>query len=110
MAVTSTQSIQDASVRNVAVGRYIEDTLAAAFKITTGFKPRYVRVINLTDDGIEMEWFEGMAAASQLHTVANGTRTLTTTLGITVAEDGFTVGLDLVINVAAKQLSWIAIG
>lgn len=108
MTVTSTQSAHQ--VRNVTVGRYISDATAAAFKITTGFKPRYVKVVNLAATGSQIEWFEGMADASGMKRVTAGDMTVITTLGITVADDGFTVGLDLDLNVISEQLSWIAMG
>ena len=111
MAVTSTQSKGPADVNNVAVGRYHDDGTAAAFKITTGFKPRYVKVFNVGATGLaSMEWFEGMADASCILTVTDGTITVPTTLGITVAVDGFTVGLNTDVNITHEQLSWIAIG
>ena len=109
MAVTSTQSTES-GVCNIAVGRYITSDTAAAFTITTGFKPRYVKVVNLAATGGSLEWFEGMADASALKRVTAGDFTLITTLGITVAEGGFTVGLDADINVINEQLSWIAFG
>lgn len=109
MSTTSTQSVQPASTANIAVGSYIDTGTAAAFTITTGFKPRYVRVENETSrDGYE--WFEGMAAAEAIKHVAAGTRTIITTLGITVSASGFTVGLDTDVNVTSEQLSWLAIG
>lgn len=108
MAITSTQS--NHHVRNVAVGRYLNDGAAAAFTITTGFQPRYVRVVNLAATASQLEWFEGMAAASSLKTVAAGTRTVPTTNGITVSASGFTVGLDTGVNISNEQLSWIAYG
>ena len=117
MAVTSTQSTGVASVANIAVGRYISSDTAAAFTITTGFQPRYVKVVNVTaaSTGLVMvEWFEGMAAASAIKTNDEGTSetgiTLITTLGITVSATGFTVGLDTDLNVISEQLSWLAIG
>ena len=94
---------------NVATGRYLTDGTAAAFDITTGFKPRYVKVVNNTSRD-EIVWIEGMADASGNKRVAAGTGTLITTLGITPLSYGFTVGLDLDINVTSEQLSWIAIG
>ena|SRR3990167_9236684 len=109
MAVTSTQSVQPASVANVAVGRYISSSTAAAFTITTGFKPRYVHILNQTS-GDEEYWLEGMTAAHAIKRVAAGTAAAITSLGITVAADGFTVGLDTDINVINEQLSWMAIG
>ena len=108
MAVTSTQTMSQ--VRNMAVGRYISTGTAAAFKITTGFKPRYVKVQNLAATGCTIEWYEGMTDAYGVKRVTAGDFTMTTSLGITVANDGFTVGLDLDLNVISEQLSWIAMG
>lgn len=108
MAVVATQT--NPTVRtNVATGRYLENGTAVAFQIACGFKPRYVKVVNVTDS-IQVEWFEGMADASANKTIAAGTKSLITTLGITPDSRGFTVGLDLGLNVVNKQLSWIALG
>jgi len=109
MAITSTQSKSPADVNNVAVGSYITSSTAAAFKITTGFKPRFVEVCNETS-GDSYKWYEGMADAEAIKRLAAGTTSIITTLGITVAADGFTVGLDLDVNVINEQLSWMAIG
>lgn len=110
MAVTSTQSIQPGSVTNTAVGRYITSSTAAAFVITVGFKPRYVKVQNLNASGYAaMEWYEGMADASAVLTGIDGAISLITTLGITVSASGFTVGLQTDVNVINEQLSWIAL-
>jgi hypothetical protein len=111
MAITTTQSSNH--VRNVAVGRYKDTGTAAAFTITTGFKPRYVKILNI--DGLCLEeWTEGMADASALKTVDSGAGTTDivkiTSNGITVSSSGFTVGLDTDINVTSEQLSWIAMG
>lgn len=79
------------SVSNVAVLRVTTDASAAtAQTIPLGFTPRVVRVHNLTDL-ISDEWFEGMAAASSLHTIAAGTRTLETVNGVTVANMAITL-------------------
>lgn len=110
MTATSTQSKVPASVTNIAVGRYLEATLAAAFTITCGFKPRYVRVQNLAASAVTFEWFEGMTAAYALKTAVAGDKTIVTTNGITVSASGFTLGLDTSINIVSEQLSWIAIG
>jgi len=107
MAITSTQS--NNQVRNVAVGSYLSTGTAAAFTITTGFKPRSVRIVNEDGDCFE-EWYEGMADAEAMKFTTGGTYAKQTTLGITVSESGFTVGLDTDINVTSEQLSWIAIG
>lgn len=107
MAITSTQTSNQ--VRNVAVGSYLDDGTAAAFDITTGFKPRSVRVVNEDGDCFE-EWYEGMADAESMKMLTGGTYAKITEHGITVTESGFTVGLDTDINVTSQQLSWIAMG
>jgi len=112
MAITSTQSQHPASVANIAVGSYLDTGTVAAFKITTGFQPRYVKVVNETGGHFE-EWFEGMEDAEALKCTEDaGTVDIAmiTSNGITVAADGFTVGLDTDIHVTSEQLSWIAIG
>ena len=110
MTITSTQSMHPASVSNVAVGRYLDTGTVAEFKITTGFKPRYVKIVNLAATGSQVEWFEGMDDDSGMKRVTAGDMTVETTLGITVAVDGFTVGFDLDLHVTSEQLSWIALG
>lgn len=109
MAITSTQVKNSASVVQLAVGRYLDTGTVAAFDITLGFKPLYVRVLNVTSADQE-EWAHGMAAASALKRVTAGTGSIITTLGITQNSNGFTVGLDTDINVTSEQISWIAIG
>lgn len=117
MAITSTQVKNSASVVQVAVGRYIDTGTVAAFTITTGFKPLYVEVWNVTAAStglVGFKWFHGMAAASAIKFNDEGTSetgiTLITTLGITQLAYGFTVGLDTDLNVTSEQLSWMAIG
>ena len=108
MAITSTHT-NDVGVVQRAVGSYLDTGTVAAFKITCGFKPRYVKVVNEDGDCYE-EWFEGMADAEAMKMIADGTFAKITSNGITVAEDGFTVGLDTDIHVTSEQLSWIALG
>jgi hypothetical protein len=109
MAVTQSQTNGGVQNNHVAVGRYITSSTAAAIAITCGFKPRFVRVMNVTSLD-KMEWYEGMTAAHAVKQVAAGTSTEISSNGITVAEDGFTIGLDTDVNVINEQLSWIAIG
>jgi len=109
MAITKSKTNDSGSVQR-AIGRYIDTGTVAEFDITdVGFKPRYVKVVNVTSRDM-LEWYEGMADASAIKTVAAGTRTLITTLGITPLENGFTVGLDLDVNVTSEQISWKAEG
>ena len=95
-------------VRNQTIGQVVSDAGAAADTLfVTGYLPRVVRFINLTDR-ITIEWFEGMAADSAIQTVAAGTRTLITTAGITVAQNGFSVKAATLI--ASKTFTYEAIG
>lgn len=108
MALTHTQNNALNTVRMVS-GTFLEDDTAVALTITCGFTPRYVRVQNETSrDG--MEWFEGMADAEAVKTVAAGTRTLITSNGITVDEKSFIIGLDTDVNVVDEQISYYALG
>lgn len=108
MALTTNSQTNANGVCNIAVGKIVTDGgAAAAVTITLGFAPRVFRLHNLTDR-ISDEWFEGMAAASSLHTVAVGTRTLETTDGVTV--DGNTVTLDATTMAASKTFAWEALG
>ena len=91
------------------VGSYLTTTTAAAKKITTGFRPRYVKVWNETSGDV-LEWNETMADAEGFKRVTAGTSAMVVTLGITPAADGFTIGLDTDINVINEQMSYIAIG
>lgn len=68
---------------NVASGSFLMDATATvgAFVFVTGFTPRYVKFVNLTDRIID-EWFDSMAQDYSLHTIATGVVTLVTTGGI----------------------------
>ena len=110
MALTTNDQSNAMSVVNHAVGKVVTDGgAAAATTFTLGFKPRVVRFHNLTDR-ISDEWFEGMASASSLHTVAAGTRTLETTNGIAVSADGNSFTVTATTMVASKTFYWEAIG
>lgn len=85
-------------------------TAADSTRVVTGFKPRYVRWVNLTDR-VEVEWFEGMTDNTCLKTAAAGTRTLETTNGgITVDDKGFRVlqNATLAAILASKTCYWEA--
>ena len=108
MAVTKAQS-NDKGIVHRAVGSYLDTGTAAAIVITTGFQPRYVRVLN-EGSGDREEWVEGMADAEALKIVAGNAAAMITSNGITVSATGFTIGLDTDINVSSEQLSWLALG
>jgi hypothetical protein len=108
MALSTDTQTNALGVVNHAVGKVVTDAAAAAAAtFTLGFAPRVVRFHNLTDR-ISDEWYEGMASASSLHSVAAGTRTLETTNGIAVSGNTFT--LTATTMVASKTFYWEAIG
>ncbi len=106
MAFTSSTQTNSSGVGNFAIGKIVTDgAAAAAATLTLGFTPRYFKLVNLTDR-ITDEWFEGMASASSLHSVAAGTMTLETTNGIAVS--GTSVTLTATTLVASKTFYWEA--
>ncbi len=112
MAVTSGgASSQAQGVVNFACGTFTGAGLVA--EISCGFKPRHVRLINLTDR-IQDEVTDTMAATHVLHTVAAGTVTDDTGSLIVLkgapgdAYKGFQVAAAAAIN--AKVFHWIAHG
>jgi len=109
MALSTNTQTDSNGVVNRAVGKIVTDAAAAAVAILQlGFVPRYVLFVNLTDR-ITDQWFEGMAAASSLHSVAIGTQTLETVNGITVGADK-TITLTAATMVASKTYYWLAEG
>jgi hypothetical protein len=96
-------------VTNVATGKFVADAgvTGVAMTFTMGFTPRFVRFVNATDRIVD-EWYDGMADDSAIESAANGTTTLETSGGITVATGQFTVHADLV--PASKTGYWIAMG
>ena len=76
--------------------------------INVGFKPRYVKVVNVTDR-ITCEYYAGMADNTCVKTAAAGTGTLETK-GITLTGRGFKVSQDaaLALIAASKTLHFVA--
>lgn len=101
---------QDGGVSNLAVGSFTGDGTIA--EVTTGFKPRYVKLINLTDRIVDEKTFD-MLATEGLHTVAAGTMTLTTSSDITLfgGQDGFRgFKVAAATNITGKKFHYIAFG
>ena|SRR3990167_4487085 len=98
------------NVVRMATGTYLDTGTVAAYTYSDlGFKPRYIRVINTTS-GDEACWIEGMTAATEFKRVAAGTGAVTSSLGLTVTDRGFTFGLDLDMNATSEQVYWVALG
>jgi hypothetical protein len=87
MAVTASQTKGIERIQ-MATGSYLDDAaIPADASIGTGFKARYVQVVDETNNTM-LEWYEGMAAASAIQTVATGDRSTISSGGITVTDRG----------------------
>lgn len=100
------------SPTNITVGTYTGD--GSAKNIEIGFVPSYVRIVNITDVGVD-EWFAGMtdatsytnsteAAAGAVRAAPGGVTPNEGSAGISA---GFSVGAALSVN--AKVYRYIAI-
>lgn len=75
---------------------------------TVGFRPKYVKVINVSADNAAGEWLDGMADDSAVLTITDGTISVITTNGITPLSNGFALGADTDLNVSGELVRWIA--
>lgn len=97
---------------NVEIGSYTGT--GAAINIELGFIPDYVLIENATDGDANWKWFSGMAAASALQQIADGTKSLITSNGVsplagdrtTPRREGFTIGTAL--SESAKVFRYVA--
>lgn len=81
----------DGSVKNSASGSRTGTRAAADFTVVLGFRPRRIKVTNLTTR-VSGEWSVESPIATQLLTVAAGTRTYADTgIALTASGQGFTV-------------------
>ncbi len=82
MAITATSSAGDGTQKLFTASHFDDAGSPVNASFTPGFRPRYVLIDNVTDR-IKWEWYEGMAAATNVATAAAGTRTLITSAGVT---------------------------
>jgi len=69
--VTLGATTQENGIANFASGTFSTDAgTAADYTIYTGFKPRYIRVVNITDL-LEYEWFVGLTNPGALLTTGS---------------------------------------
>ena len=82
----------------------------AAISVVCGFRPRYVKVVNVATGGLcSIEHIDTMAAASGFKGVTDGTKTFISSNGITLNDFGFTIGADTDVNVSGEAIHYIAI-
>jgi hypothetical protein len=80
--------------------------------VDTPFDPAHVIVVRFTEAAapVRMEHIAGMTAAHGMKTIADGTFSLITSLGITLGTKQFTIGQDTGIQVADAVLQYLAFG
>ena len=93
-----------------------QDGTGAAIAVTLGFRPKYVKVINV--EGKAMLEFVDTMAAGKGYKILTGIDDTTDTVslhsyiasgGITLNDYGFSIGTDTDINVSGEELHWFAI-
>jgi hypothetical protein len=95
-------------VGHVAYGKV--DSTGAAISVTTGFKPSVVLLYNV-GGLVNAEWFDGMGDGKALKQVTAGTISFISSGGITLSENGFSIGTDSDINPAGgEDIYYLAIG
>jgi hypothetical protein len=103
MDITLTAKDSSAGRANMASGTLTSDNTAVAVKL--GFKPRFVKVYNVTDV-IIWETTGTMPATAAIKVITAGTTTVDTGSAIVIGEDGFTISATAAGN--AKSLHWVA--
>jgi hypothetical protein len=79
---------QAAGVANFATGTFTGD--GTAIDVVLGFKPRFIKAINVTDVEV-WEKHESMTAAQAVKVVTAGTTTIDTASAIVITDSGFTL-------------------
>lgn len=94
MAIT-TKTVSALETPRLTTIDHFDDTGTTAASYKVGYKPRYVRVDNVTDR-IMLEWYEGMATGTGIKTLAAGTRSLESSGAVAVSGD--TIGFPVATN------------
>lgn len=97
-------------VNRCAVGS-VTGTGSAIDVKTAGFRPRYVKLLNVGGN-CKAEWTVDMADASMQKTVDSGTGTsdisFVTSDGVTPLSTGFKIGADSDLNASGELIHWVA--
>lgn len=80
----------------------------AALSVTTGFKPKYVKLVNLTS-GVSLESISDIPDGKGLALTTTPTYALVSSGGITINDNGFSVGTHAV-NANGETMAYIAFG
>ncbi len=98
---------------NIASGK-VAGT-GAALNVSIGFKPRVVRLMNVAAGGVvSIDWNSDMGAGTGFKRAQNGDASQLAANGVTqyagdeTHTEGFTIGADADMNVAAEDIHYIA--
>jgi len=105
-AIASAAGTQSGSVTNIATGSFTS-TAANDQAVTTGFKPVWIRVANMTDGSV-WEHYGVSPDSTSLKQVTAGTTTSDVTSALVPNDRGFTMATAALGT--AKVCVWIAIG
>jgi len=94
--------------QHVQVGSVTVPNPAAAVEVTCGFKPSYVRAVNINNLA-SYEHFTGMDDGTSIDTANHADTQISVNAAgaITLNSDGFTLGLDIC-DTAADVVRWVA--
>ena len=107
MALTVSSPSQAASVVNFYSATLTSDAVAAVDTyINCGFKPRYIKLVNITDLAT-LEFVDGLAANSALQEVTAGTKSI---VASAMVLDDKGVTLKAAIIPASKSFALVAFG
>jgi hypothetical protein len=106
MTITTTEKNSQGQAQRYDV-RYLDDAAdPAAAVFYPGFRPKYVKAVNLTDR-LTYEWYTGMAEGDYFYTIANGTRTLETNdVMVVEADSGARASITLVDSITVQNKQW----
>lgn len=93
-------------VTRMVTGSFVGTGAAVDVK-TVGFRPRRVELFNVTGLALA-HWTDAMPDASMVKQITAGTMTHPLTNGVTPLANGFRLGADADMNVAAEQVHWVA--
>lgn len=89
----------------IVVGTYTGT--GAAQSITLGFKPKSIRIFNVTDGDIFVDHLRSFTNGSS---IATSTAVAAVTNAVTLTPTGFSVGTDASVSESAKVFHYVAFG
>ncbi len=80
----------------------------SAMAFTCGFRPKYVKVMNVGTGLSSMEHTDTMTSGEGFKEIGTGVKSFVTTGGITITDYGFILGADANVNIAGQKIHAVA--